>query len=280
MVEPLRLQGVSKRYGTRSPWVLRGVDLEIAPGSVTRIEGANGSGKSTLLAIMAGISRPNRGRITGGGHRAYVPERLPAVLPYDVTGYLVRLGTAHGLSPDAIRHRTMFWLDQLDLTAWARAPMTALSLGTARKVALAQALMADADVLVLDEAWSGLDAKARAVLDQAVAERTKAGVAVVYVDHQRTGQTDLTADVHVVKGGDVVLIARAGIRSGTAAGPGTSHPTRTQPSTSREVVEIEFDVDGHRKFIQVPVTASDDTLRQILAQPRHHIRSVHTLTTG
>lgn len=278
MAEPLRLQGVSKRYGARSPWILRGVDLEIAPGSLTRIEGANGSGKSTLLAVMAGINRPSRGRVTGGGHRAYVPERLPPVLPYDVNGYLIRLGTIHGLSPDEISHRTMFWLNQLGLAMWARAPMATLSHGTARKVALAQALMADADLLLLDEAWSGLDSDARAVLDQAITERIKGGVAVVYVDHQRTGCLDLDADVHVVEDGDVVLVAQAGSYPRARAWSSTLYPTMTPAGIPSEIVEIEFDVDGHRTLIHVPVTTSDDTLRQILARPRHHVRSVRTLT--
>src|SRR5512140_1297560 len=99
MAQPLELHGVGKRYGVRGPWVLRGVDLRLEPGSLTRVDGPNGSGKSTLLSVLAGIGRPSRGRVVGGGRRAYVPERLPAVLPFDVSGYLDRLGAVHGLGP-------------------------------------------------------------------------------------------------------------------------------------------------------------------------------------
>jgi ABC-type Mn2+/Zn2+ transport system ATPase subunit len=183
--------------------VLRGVDLEFLPGSLTRVEGTNGSGKSTLLAIIAGIGRPSRGRVTGGGRTAYVPERLPSVLPFDVVGYLDRLGAVHGLTPQETRLRAAYWLEQLGAAAWANTPMATLSKGTAQKVALVQALMADVDVLVLDEAWSGLDPAARAVLDQAVNERVARGVAVVLVDHQQAGRADPDVDVLVIEGTSV-----------------------------------------------------------------------------
>lgn len=268
MAEPLRLLGVSKRYATRSPWVLRGVDLELSPGSLTRIEGANGSGKSTLLALMAGISRPSRGRVTGGGRAAYVPERLPAVLPFDVTGYLDRLGAVHGLTAEESRRRATYWLDRLGAAPWARAPMASLSQGTAQKVALAQALMADADLLVLDEAWTGLDVITRAVVDQAVADRVAAGAAVVYVDHHRSGHADESTEVFQLRAGRLAPLPRDGQRQWLAF---TS-------TTSPEVLEIEFEVGGRREIVRVAASDSDDALRRILSLPQHHVRSVRAVS--
>lgn len=267
MAEPLRLLGVSKRYAPRSPWVLRGVDLELPPGSLTRIDGANGSGKSTLLALIAGISRPSRGRVVGGGRAAYVPERLPAVLPYDVTGYLDRLGAVHGLSPDESRRRAAHWLDRLGAAGWARAPMASLSQGTAQKVALTQAFMADADLLVLDEAWTGLDTVTRAVVDQTVHERVTAGAAVVYVDHNHSGRQDPSTNAYQLRGGQVVPMPRDGQRQWLAF-PAASSP---------DLVEIEFEVGGQREVAQVAAGDSDDALRRILSLPQHHVRSVRSV---
>jgi ABC-type Mn2+/Zn2+ transport system ATPase subunit len=263
MAEPLELHGVSKRYGPRSPWVLRGVDLQLAPGSLTRIDGSNGSGKSTLLALMAGIGRPSRGRVVGGGRRAYVPERLPALLPFDVRGYLDRLGAVHGLTEETTRRRAGHWLERMGAAAWLRAPMAALSKGTAQKVAITQALMADADLLVLDEAWTGLDAATRAVVDEAVEERVAAGVAVVFVDHQRIARPGGTADVYRVERAAVVRAPEP-----DAAALAAAHT---------DVVEIEYlDGDVLRTF-RVQALASDATLRELLARPDCHVRSVHTI---
>jgi ABC-2 type transport system ATP-binding protein len=266
MAEPLRLLGVSKRYAPRSPWVLRGVDLELPPGSFTRIDGANGSGKSTLLALIAGISRPSRGRVMGGGRAAYVPERLPAVLPYDVTGYLDRLGAVHGLSLSESRRRAAHWLDLLGAATWARAPMASLSQGTTQKVALAQAFMADADLLVLDEAWTGLDAITRTLVDQAVHDRVAAGATVVYVDHNHGGRQDPSTDVYQLQGGRVIPLPRDGQRQWLAF-PAASSP---------DLVEIEFEIGGQHQTVQVAACDSDDALRRILSLPQHHVRSVRS----
>lgn len=61
----LRLDDAGRRYGLRGTWVLRNVDLEPAPGTLTRVQGANGTGKSTLLRLLARIDAPTEGRITG-----------------------------------------------------------------------------------------------------------------------------------------------------------------------------------------------------------------------
>ncbi|MER6982476.1 ATP-binding cassette domain-containing protein, partial [Streptomyces carpinensis] len=75
MRRDLRLEGVGRRYGLRGPWILRGVDLTIEPGTLTRVEGANGTGKSTLLRLLARVDAPTEGRVTGRPRTAYVPER-------------------------------------------------------------------------------------------------------------------------------------------------------------------------------------------------------------
>ncbi|MER6694632.1 ATP-binding cassette domain-containing protein [Streptomyces minutiscleroticus] len=61
----MRLEGVGLRYGRRGPWVLRDVHLELPPGRLIRAQGGNGCGKSALLRVVAGVARPDRGRVSG-----------------------------------------------------------------------------------------------------------------------------------------------------------------------------------------------------------------------
>src|SRR5215472_19319245 len=75
---PVRLISVGKRYGLRQPWIVRDVSQEVAAGRLIRLEGPNGSGKSTLLNMMAGVSTPSAGRVTGRPHTGYVPEGFRA----------------------------------------------------------------------------------------------------------------------------------------------------------------------------------------------------------
>ncbi len=163
--------------------MLRGVDLDVPAGSLTRVEGTNGSGKSTLLRLLAGIDAPTSGRITGRPRTAYVPERFPAELPFSVLGYLTHLGRIHGLGRTEAARGAGEWLERFGADEYAATPLAELSKGTSQKVAVAQALLAAPALLVLDEAWTGLDRTARGVLDEAVAERVADGAAVVFVDH-------------------------------------------------------------------------------------------------
>ncbi|WNI26828.1 ATP-binding cassette domain-containing protein [Streptomyces sp. ITFR-16] len=180
----MRLRGVGRRYGLTGPWVLRGVDLGLPARAVVRVEGANGTGKSTLLRLLAGIDAPTEGRITGRRPRtAYVPERFPAALPFTAAGYLVHLGRIQGLRSAEAADRATGWLTRFGAAGHAATPLAELSKGTSQKVAVAQALLAEPELLVLDEAWTGLDTAARGELDRAVAERVAAGATVVFVDH-------------------------------------------------------------------------------------------------
>ncbi|MEU6085361.1 ATP-binding cassette domain-containing protein [Streptomyces sp. NPDC047085] len=274
----LRLSGVGRRYGLRGPWVLRGVDLTLAPGTLTRVEGANGTGKSTLLRLLARLDTPTEGRVTGRPRTAYVPERFPAALPFTAAGYLTHLGTVHGLSRTAAARAAGIWLERFGAAAYAGTPMARLSKGSSQKVAVAQALLAEPELLVLDEAWTGLDAPARAELERAVAERTAAGGAVVFVDHDPRRLAGLPDATYTVVGAS--LQRRTDKGSSPEDGPLTrvvaQGPQGGQlpPEAARAVVSAEETTPGvHR--LTVPASHSDVLLRALLtADPPWHVVSV------
>ncbi|MEU6843284.1 ATP-binding cassette domain-containing protein [Streptomyces sp. NPDC046716] len=268
------LERAGRRYALRGPWVLRDVDLAVPPGSLVRVRGANGTGKSTLLRLVAGIDAPSRGRVVGRPRTAYVPERFPAALPFTARGYLTHLGRIHGLGRAEAARRAGEWLTRFGAGGYADTPLGELSKGSSQKVAVAQALLCAPELLVLDEAWTGLDTAAREELDRAVAERTAAGGAVVFVDHdprRLAGAADITyviegstvlpaaeSDAPSASGGTVVIDA-----TGTGDPPGLTHPhtlTRLDDRTVR---------------FTVPATHSDTALRTLLnARPPWHITAV------
>lgn len=212
------MRGVGRRYGLTGPWVLRGVDLALPARALVRVEGANGTGKSTLLRLLAGIDAPTEGRITGRRPRtAYVPERFPAALPLTAAGYLVHLGRIQGLRRTEAAGRAEEWLTRFGAAAHARTPLAELSKGTSQKVAVAQALLAEPELLVLDEAWTGLDTAAREELDRAVAERVAAGSAVVFVDHDPRRMAGAVDTALRVEGTGLVVAPPAPVE--TTAGP-------------------------------------------------------------
>ncbi|MFI5754831.1 ATP-binding cassette domain-containing protein [Streptomyces sp. NPDC051569] len=274
---PMRLQGVGRRYGLGGGWVLRGIDLTLSPGTLIRIEGTNGCGKSTLLRLLAGIDAPTEGRLTGRPRTAYVPERFPVSLPFTATGYLVRLGRIHGLRGPVARARTAEWLERFGAAGHARTPMSELSKGTSQKVAVAQAFLAEPELLVLDEAWTGLDAAARTELDRAVTERVAAGGTVVFVDHDPGRLRGLADEVYAVS--DRSLARRAPDASVPASGPrvrivAVGPPGAAPPGGLPGSPGYEPGPDGSAT-LTVPATHSDAVLRGLLtARPPWHIREV------
>jgi ABC-2 type transport system ATP-binding protein len=206
----LRLEAVGKRYGLRQPWIVRNVSQQVAAGQLVRLEGPNGSGKSTLLNMMAGVSTPSAGRVTGRPHTGYVPERFPGALGFGAREYLQHMARIHGLSGADSGAAADEWLERLGATDYARAPLRTLSKGMCQKVAIAQALLSRPGLLVLDEAWTGLDQAARGALDAAVAERLSAGGIVLFVDHDPARLAGLVDERWRLASGTVTTVAGGG----------------------------------------------------------------------
>jgi ABC-type Mn2+/Zn2+ transport system ATPase subunit len=159
------------------------VNLEIRPGGLVRLEGRNGTGKSTLLRMIAGVSVPSKGAVTGRPVTGFVPERFPPALPFPAREYLAHIGRVHGMTGADLADRIQVCLDRLGGWEFVDVPLRNMSKGMCQKVAVAQALLPRSGLLVLDEAWTGLDVQARSALDAVVAERLADGGSVVFVDH-------------------------------------------------------------------------------------------------
>ncbi|HEX5116481.1 MAG TPA: ABC transporter ATP-binding protein [Pseudonocardiaceae bacterium] len=180
----MRLQGVGKRYGDGA-WILSDVDLDLRAGDVVAVAGANGAGKSTLLRVLVGLSRPTVGDVTGRPTAVgYVPDRFPPHDRMSARAYLTHMGRIRGLRGRQARRRADELLDRLALAGGADTALRRLSRGNSQKVALAQALLVQPELLVLDEPWSGLDAEAHGTLGEIITELGRDGSRVVFTDHR------------------------------------------------------------------------------------------------
>ncbi|MBO3746727.1 ATP-binding cassette domain-containing protein [Streptosporangiaceae bacterium NEAU-GS5] len=177
----MRLSNVSFRYRRRAPWVLTGLDLVLGPGTVTEVTGPNGSGKSTLLRLLGGLLRPGSGVVEGRpAVIGYAPERFPSSQPFTVIAYLRQMAAIRGVDPGGIP----VWAERLQMDHLLPQRLRDLSKGSAQKVGLAQALLPEPGLLILDEPFAGLDAAARAALPDIVSEVAARDGIVVVSDHQ------------------------------------------------------------------------------------------------
>ncbi|WP_230421164.1 ABC transporter ATP-binding protein [Actinomadura soli] len=162
--------------------MLRDVTLTLLPGRVTEVTGRNGAGKSTLLRVIAGLRGPHKGIVKDRPRRVgYAPERFPVDQPFTVRGYLGHMAAIRRVPADPVGA----WAERLGFGHLLDVRLPELSKGSAQKVGLAQALMDDPGLLILDEPFAGLDAATRAALPALISEFAAEGAIVVVSDHQR-----------------------------------------------------------------------------------------------
>jgi ABC-type multidrug transport system ATPase subunit len=137
--------------------VLRDVELCVEAGEVVALTGENGAGKSTLLRICAGLERPDAGRVRLGGLLGYCPQAPSVFELLNADEHLIMFGRGVGLSRDDSLERGHALLDEFDFPIGRRVVSADMSGGTRQKLNLALALLADPDVLLLDEPYQGFD---------------------------------------------------------------------------------------------------------------------------
>lgn len=167
----IEIAAVGKTYrsllGSRTVPALDNVTLHVAPGEVVGVAGPNGAGKSTLISILLGFLNPTCGqvRIAGQPPRAYVESRGTAYLPellllpprWTAERALRRHATLAGVSGGEVAKRTERMVEWLGLEEHRKKDVRQLSKGTLQRLGLAQALIGDSDLVVLDEPTHGLD---------------------------------------------------------------------------------------------------------------------------
>ena len=163
----ISVRNISKSYGP-----VRAVDnlsFDVAPGEVLGFLGPNGAGKSTTMKMITGFLPPDRGSITVSGHNVrddrqaaqrtmgYLPEGAPLYAEMTVWNFLGFVARMRGLCGAAARTAVEAQVAALELVEVLDRPIEMLSKGFKRRVGLAQALLHNPPVLVLDEPTDGLD---------------------------------------------------------------------------------------------------------------------------
>ncbi len=172
---------------------LTGVSFEVKPGEVFGLLGPNGAGKTTLIKILLGIVRKSGGDATMLGRVAgsrisrrrigYLPENLRIPRHHTALTAIEYYGRLGGMSYPQIRERRMELLAQVGLKGREKDPIKKYSKGMLQRLGLAQALIRDPDLLILDEPTDGLDPRGRAEMRQVIAQLGKQGKTVFLNSH-------------------------------------------------------------------------------------------------
>jgi NitT/TauT family transport system ATP-binding protein len=189
------LDNVTKRFRTPSGsfyTAVRDLSLTVPQGEFCAVVGPTGSGKSTTLSLIAGLEAPSRGRVTvlgepvtGVTRRAGYMFQTDAVFPWKnvldnvATGPLYR-----GMPRSDARHRAREWVTRVGLAGFEDRYPYQLSGGMRKRVALAQSLINEPEILLMDEPFSALDVQTRTLMENELLDLwSHTSASVVFVTH-------------------------------------------------------------------------------------------------
>jgi NitT/TauT family transport system ATP-binding protein len=257
MSEPaIELRNVTKRFLTPHGGIytaLRDLNMQVAPGEFNAVVGPTGCGKSTTLALISGLEPPSEGQVSVEGRpvTGIVPNtgfvfQTDAVFPWKTVLDNVAAGPRYrGISTREARKQAREWIARVGLAGFEDRYPHQLSGGMRKRVALAQSLITEPRILLMDEPFSALDVQTRTLMEnELLALWSLTSSSVVFVTHDLEEAIALADRVTVI-----------------TAGPGTVKGTyKVDLPRPRNVAEIRFDP----RFVRIYQEIWSDLREEVL----------------
>ena len=193
MSDAIKTDGLTKSYNGFQ--ALDHLQLAVPSGKIVGFLGPNGAGKTTTIKILTGLLRPSEGQayvwgvdvvedpreaMARVGAVVETPELYPELTPREILSYVGRL---RHMASDAIRERSKAVLEEVKMTEWADQRTGKFSKGMKQRVGIAQALLDEPDLLILDEPTGGLDPRGMAEVRDVIKALGKGGITVFMSSH-------------------------------------------------------------------------------------------------
>ena len=193
--------------------VLHGVHFSVESGKALGLLGRNGAGKTTTIRILMDVFKANSGSISMDGKPfhpkeykiGYLPEERGLYPKKKVREQLLYLAQLRGVSYKEASASLKHWLKRLGIEEYENRRLDTLSKGNQQKVQLAQTLLADPDIVILDEPFSGLDPVNSQILKDVVLELIQDHKLVIFSSHQMSYVEEFCEDIAIMNHGSIVL---------------------------------------------------------------------------
>lgn len=261
----LEICGLGKKFKGKklcTVEALKGLNLSVKQGEVLGFLGPNGAGKSTTIKCLMGLIRPTEGSAAILGRDIASPEARMGVgyLPenpsfYDYLSaeeYLLFVGRVFGMSEDLLAQRSEEMLKLLEVWEHRKRLIRTYSKGMVQRVGLAQVLLHDPDIYILDEPMSGLDPIGRALVKEIILDLKKRGKCVFFSTHITDDVEKICDRVAVLNKGELLVVDT--VQNVLQRGTEGYMVTVAANDGSRE--EIFVDTPELQAFIRQAVAAS------------------------
>jgi len=295
----IETENLTKVYQDRTGKVvaLDSVDLRVPRGVLFGLFGPNGSGKTTLISILVGLQLPTRGtaRVLGFDcvKQSLEVRKRVGLLPENygfyeyMTAYenLEFLGRLDGIPREELGRRIDEVLELVGLKEWAHTKVKAFSRGMNQRLALAQALLKDPEVLILDEPTLGLDPQGSAMFRELVARLVKEGRTVLISTHLLHEVGFICSHAAFIRKGRIVAqgsLEELAKRYREAKGYSYEVVVLERPEDLvRELRQLEGVIEVGLENNVVKVRSSRDIMRELISVTGgYQVRSLRELTPG
>lgn len=207
----LEVRDLRKSFGGNE--VLHGISFSVESGNALGLLGRNGTGKTTTIRILMNVFKGNAGAVLLDGkpfdpakHQiGYMPEERGLYPKKTVSEQLIYLGMLRGLSAKKAKENMKKWLAKMEVSEYENRKLETLSKGNQQKVQLAQTLITDPKIIILDEPFSGLDPVNSQILKDVISEQIQQGKLVIFSSHQMSYVEEFCQQIAILNHGDVVL---------------------------------------------------------------------------
>ncbi len=212
----LEIRNLTKRYGKKT--AVNHLNLSLTKG-VYGLLGANGAGKTTLMRLICGIQTPSSGRITLNGRKievlgenyrkylGYLPQQFPYYPDFRASDYLLYIAALKGLDEKKAKEKSKELLETVGLTKNSRQKIRTFSGGMKQRLGIAQAMLNDPHILVLDEPTAGLDPKERVRFRNLISAFSKDRI-VILSTHIVSDVESIAEKIIMMKSGSILHYGR------------------------------------------------------------------------
>lgn len=207
----LEVRNLHKSFGETE--VLHGISFSVESGSALGLLGRNGAGKTTTIRILMDVFKANQGEVLLDGKPmnprkegiGYLPEERGLYPKKKVGEQVIYLAQLRGMGQKEARESMRHWLKRLGVSEYENRKLETLSKGNQQKVQLAQTLICDPKIIILDEPFSGLDPVNSQILKDVINEEIQRGKLVIFSSHQMSYVEEFCQDIVIINKGEIVL---------------------------------------------------------------------------
>ncbi len=207
----LEVKNINKSFGNKK--ILKDVSFAIESGRTMGFLGRNGAGKTTTIRIIMDVFKPNSGEVLIDGKPfnkndykiGYLPEEKGMYQKVSLLNQLIYFALLKGMDKKSARDSSIKMIEKMNLTDFLNKPLSTLSKGNQQKFYIAQAIVNDPDILILDEPFGGLDPVNASVLKDIIKEFISKEKIVVFSSHQMSHVEEFCDDVTFIQDGNIIL---------------------------------------------------------------------------